>query len=184
MAAHLSVGHWVLLRLLLSDAEAAICGKIQTGIYIMSVCPTETQGIQKLDVGIPLHTSTCAFLTRSRSLWRMRTGIPSSVLGQKSRQSSCNHRRKLQQTECNQPSQKLAEMLSFKSWKPVDCAMGLLMSIECVMPGLHLGNGTAGQCSVPVASSSAVTPKETWIALSIHTVSCCTLGRFGDVPSK
>lgn len=45
MAAHLSVGHWVLLRLLLSGAEAATYGKIQPGIYIMSVCPTETQGI-------------------------------------------------------------------------------------------------------------------------------------------
>lgn len=45
MPAHLSVRHLVLLRLLLSEAKAAIYGRIQTGIYIMSVCPRETQGI-------------------------------------------------------------------------------------------------------------------------------------------
>lgn len=45
MPAHLSVGHLVLLRLLLSGAKAAFYGKIQAGIYRMSVCPKETQGI-------------------------------------------------------------------------------------------------------------------------------------------
>jgi len=45
MPAHLSVRQLVLLRLLLSEAKAAIYGKIQTGIYIMSVCPKEMQGI-------------------------------------------------------------------------------------------------------------------------------------------